>query len=91
MTTITAALVKELRERTNEPMMECKKALVAANGNIEDAIKAMREGGKAKAVKKASRIAAEGTIVVLGSKDAKQGLLLEVNCETDFVAREAKF
>ena len=91
MPEITAALVKELRERTNEAMMDCKRALVATNGDIEAAIKAMRNEGKAKAVKKASRTAAEGTIVALNAKDGKKALLIEVNCETDFVAREGKF
>lgn len=89
--TITAALVKELRDLTNAGMMECKKALVESNGDIEKAIEAMRKAGQAKAVKKAGRIAAEGTIVVLCSSDAKQGVIVEVNCETDFVAREDKF
>lgn len=89
--TITAALVKELRERTNAGMMDCKKALVEANGDIEKAIKAMRETGQAKAVKKASRTTAEGTIFVRVTDDAKRGVLLEINCETDFVAREDKF
>jgi elongation factor Ts len=91
MTTITAALVKELRERTNAGMMECKKALVEAEGDIEKAIEAMRLAGQAKAVKKAGRIAAEGTIVVLVSNDGKRAVLVEVNCETDFVAREERF
>jgi elongation factor Ts len=88
---VTAALVKELRERTNAGMMECKKALVEANGDIEKAIEAMRKSGQAKAVKKAGRTTSEGTIVVLRSSDAKRAVLIEVNCETDFVAREAKF
>lgn len=91
MTAITAALVKELRERTNAGMMECKKALVEANGDIDKAIEAMRVAGQAKAVKKASRATAEGTISVLSSADAKIGILIEINCETDFVAREEKF
>lgn len=91
MTTITAALVKELRERTNAGMMECKKALVDANGDIEKAIEMMRMAGQAKAVKKAGRIATEGTIVVLVSKDSKRAAIVEINCETDFVARESRF
>lgn len=91
MTTITAALVKELRERTNAGMMECKKALVESNGDIEKAIEAMRVAGQAKAVKKASRATAEGTIFVQSSPDSKAGVLIEINCETDFVAREEKF
>lgn len=89
--TITAAQVKELRERTNAGMMECKKALVEAGGDIEKAIAAMQAAGLANAAKKAGRIAAEGTIVVLGSSDAKRAVLVEVNCETDFVAREDRF
>lgn len=88
---ISAALVKELRERTNAGMMECKKALVDTNGDIEQAIELMRKSGLAKAVKKAGRIAAEGTVVALGSKDGKRAILLEVNSETDFVAREDRF
>lgn len=89
--TITAALVKELRERTQAGMMECKKALTESNGNIEKAIEAMRMAGQAKAVKKASRTTAEGMIVVLGSSNGKRAVLAEVNCETDFVAREDRF
>lgn len=89
--TITAAQVKELRERTNAGMMDCKKALTEADGDIEKAIEAMKEAGLANAIKKAGRIASEGTIVVLGSEDGKRGVLVEINCETDFVAREDKF
>lgn len=91
MSSISAALVKELRDRTNAGMMECKKALVEANGDIEQAIELMRKSGLAKAVKKAGRIAAEGSVVVLISKDAKRAILLELNSETDFVAREDRF
>lgn len=91
MSNISAALVKELRDRTNAGMMECKKALVDTQGDIEQAIELMRKSGLAKAVKKAGRIAAEGTIVVLMSKDGKRAILLEVNSETDFVAREERF
>jgi len=91
MTEITAALVKALRERTNAGMMDCKKALMDADGDIEKAIENMRKTGIAKAVKKASRMAAEGIIIVLNSDNAKRALVLEVNCETDFVAREEKF
>ncbi len=87
--TISAALVKELRERTSAGMMECKRALVESQGNIEEAIKAMREKGQAKADKKADRIAAEGIIVTLISPDQKQGILIEINCETDFVGRDS--
>jgi len=91
MTTITAALVKELRERTNAGMMECKKALVEANGDINLAIESMLKANQVKAVKKASRTTAEGTLFVQTTSDAKQGVIVEVNCETDFVAREEKF
>ncbi|NTS77092.1 elongation factor Ts [Catenovulum sp. SM1970] len=86
---ITAALVKELRERTGAGMMDCKKALVETDGDIELAIENMRKSGQAKAAKKAGNIAAEGTIII------KQGegfaALLEVNCQTDFVAKDANF
>ena len=86
---ITAALVKELRERTGSGMMECKKALVETDGDIETAIENMRKAGKAKAAKKAGRTAAEGVIVVklAGGKAA----MVEVNCETDFVAKDESF
>ncbi len=83
---ITAAMVKELRERTGSGMMECKKALVETDGDVEKAVELMRKKGLAKADKKADRVAAEGKIVALVSDDAKRGVLLEVNCETDFVA-----
>lgn len=83
---ISAALVKELRERTGAGMMECKKSLVETDGDIEAAIELMRKTGLAKADKKAGRIATEGKVVVEFSDDAKKGVMLEVNCETDFVA-----
>ncbi|MCC5812385.1 MAG: elongation factor Ts [Ectothiorhodospiraceae bacterium] len=83
---ITAAMVKELRERTGSGMMECKKALVEVDGDVEKAVELMRKKGLAKADKKADRVAAEGKVVALVSDDAKRGVLLEVNCETDFVA-----
>ncbi|KTG18619.1 elongation factor Ts [Pseudoalteromonas sp. XI10] len=86
---VTAALVKELRERTGAGMMDCKKALTETNGDIELAIENMRKSGAAKAAKKAGNIAAEGTILI------KEGngfaALLEVNCQTDFVAKDANF
>ncbi len=88
---ITAALVKELRERTGAGMMECKKALVETDGDIELAIDNMRKSGQAKAAKKAGRVAAEGLIVVKVSDDNQNALILEVNCETDFVARDENF
>ncbi len=88
---ITAALVKELRERTGAGMMECKKVLVETNGDIEAAIEAMRKSGAAKADKKAGRIAAEGTIALAMGDDNKSAVLVEVNCETDFVAKGDDF
>lgn len=89
--TISAALVKELRERTGAAMMDCKKALVDANGDIEAAIEAMRKSGQAKAAKKAGRTAAEGIVYNLVAGDGKSALVIEVNCETDFVARDENF
>ncbi|MBC8944086.1 MULTISPECIES: translation elongation factor Ts [Xenorhabdus] len=91
MADITAALVKELRERTGAGMMECKKALVEANGDIELAIDNMRKSGQAKAAKKAGRVAAEGVILVEVSSDAKFAGIVELNCETDFVAKDSGF
>lgn len=88
---ITAAQVKELRERTGSGMMECKKALVDADGDLETAIEALRKTGLAKADKKASRIAAEGLIVVEMSDDSKTAVIVEVNSETDFVAKKDDF
>src|SRR5215475_3933591 len=88
---ITADAVKQLRERTGAGMMECKKALVEANGDLDAAAEAMRKSGLAKADKKASRIAAEGVIAIERSADGKTAAIVEVNCETDFVAREAEF
>jgi elongation factor Ts len=91
MAEVTAAMVKELRERTGAGMMECKKALVEANGDIELAIDNMRKSGQAKAAKKAGRVAAEGVIITKISADKKYGVILEVNCETDFVAKDDSF
>jgi len=88
---ITAALVKELRERTGAGMMECKKALVETDGDIEAAIEHMRKTGLTKADKKAGRTAAEGLVVIKTSSDGKQAVILEVNCETDFVAKGDDF
>jgi elongation factor Ts len=88
---VTAAMVKELRERTGAGMMECKKALVETNGDIEVAIDNMRKSGAAKAAKKAGRIAAEGLIVAKTSDDGKVAAIVEVNSETDFVARDESF
>lgn len=83
---ITAAMVKELRERTGSGMMECKKALQEADGDIDVAIENMRKSGLAKADKKAGRVAAEGRIAVNISDDGKAAVIVEVNCETDFVS-----
>lgn len=91
MTAITAALVKELRERSGAGMMECKKALVAANGDIEVAMDEMRKSGQAKADKKAGRVAADGKIEIKLSDDAKTAVMIEINSETDFVARDESF
>ena len=88
---ITAAMVKELRERTGAGMMECKKALVEVNGNMDAAIEHLRKTGLAQADKKAARVAAEGQIILASSEDGKQAVLLEVNCETDFVAEDDNF
>jgi len=88
---ITAALVKELRERTGAGMMECKKALVETEGDLEAAIEMMRKSGQAKAAKKAGRIAADGVVVIAVAGDAKAGVMVEVNCETDFVAKDKNF
>jgi len=86
---ITASLVKELRERTGAGMMDCKKALQEANGDIETAIEDMRKSGAAKAAKKAGRIAAEGIISI--KQDGNDVTILEINCETDFVAKDENF
>ncbi|MDD2759268.1 MAG: translation elongation factor Ts [Methylomonas sp.] len=88
---ISAAMVKELRERTGSGMMECKKALVEANGDMELAIENMRKAGLAKADKKSGRIAAEGVIGVKVSGDSKTVVMVDVNCETDFVAKGDDF
>jgi len=88
---ITAALVKELRERTGAGMMECKKMLQQTDGDIEAAIEEMRKSGQAKAAKKAGRIAAEGLIVISTADDGKSAAMAEVNCETDFVAKDENF
>ena len=89
--TISAALVMKLRVRTGAGMMECKKFLIATNGDIELAITEMRKAGQAKADKKADRVAAEGVIVVARSADERQAVMIEINSETDFVARDANF
>ena len=88
---ITAALVKELRERTGAGMMECKKALQETDGDIEAAAELMRKSGAAKADKKAGRVAADGAIKVSVSDDGKTAAILEINSETDFVAKDENF
>ncbi len=88
---ISAALVKELRERTGAGMMECKKALEASQGDIEVAIEELRKSGAAKAGKKAGRVAAEGAIVIATTADNKRAVMIEINSETDFVARDTNF
>ncbi|MDD5462225.1 MAG: translation elongation factor Ts [Methylococcales bacterium] len=89
--TISAGMVKELRERTGSGMMECKKALVEANGDMDLAIENMRKSGLAKADKKSGRIAAEGIIGVKVSNDGKSVAIVDINCETDFVAKADDF
>ena len=91
MAKITAAMVKELRETTGAGMMDCKKALTATDGDKEKAIDWLREKGISKAEKKAGRIAAEGAVAAYISDDAKVGVLVEVNCETDFAAGNEQF
>ena len=86
---VTAALVKELRERTGAGMMECKKALVETNGDMDTAIENLRKSGLAKADKKAGRVAAEGKVVV--AQQGARAVLVEVNSETDFVAKDDNF
>ena len=91
MSTITANQVKELRDKSGVGMMDCKKALQEANGNIEKAFELLRKSGIAKAQKKAGRDAKEGSIVSYIHPGAKLGVLLELNCETDFVANTDDF
>ena len=88
---ITAATVKELRDKTNAGMMDCKRALEETNGDLDAAITLLREKGIAKAAKKADRAANEGTITARISADGKTGILLEINCETDFVSKNENF
>lgn len=91
MANITAGMVKELRERTGLGMMDCKKALVEADGDMEKAIDDLRKASGMKAAKKAGRIAAEGIVMTKVAADGKYGIILEVNSETDFVARDSNF
>ncbi|MBS7304092.1 MAG: translation elongation factor Ts [Eubacteriales bacterium] len=91
MANFTSADVMKLREQTGVGMMDCKKALVAVDGNMEEAVKYLREKGMASAAKKADRIAAEGIVASYIHMGGKIGVLIEVNCETDFVARSDQF
>ncbi len=88
---ISASLVKELRERTGAGMMECKKALVETAGSIDDAVEFLRKSGAAAAEKKSARVAAEGLVAMVIADDEKSAAMVEVNCETDFVAKEKDF
>ena len=91
MAAVTAAMVKELREMTGAGMMDCKKALAATDGDMDKAVEFLREKGLAGAAKKAGRIAAEGIVDALVSEDEKTAVVVEVNSETDFVAKNEKF
>ena len=91
MAAVTAAMVKELREMTGAGMMDCKKALAATDGDMDKAVEFLREKGLAGAAKKAGRIAAEGIVVTKVSEDGKKAVVVEVNAETDFVAKNEKF
>lgn len=91
MAEVTAALVKELRERTQAGMMDCKKALVASNGDMDAAIEYLREKGLAAVNKKSGRIAAEGAVEAYIHMGGKIGVMVEINCETDFVAKTDTF
>ena len=91
MAAITSAMVKELRERTSAGMMDCKKALMASDGDMEKAIEWLREKGLSQAAKKASRIAAEGVVAQYTTPCGCTGVIVEVNCETDFVAKTDNF
>ena len=88
---VTADMVKELRERTGAAMMECKKALVESNGNFDQAVEALRKSGIAKAEKRSDRGASEGLVESYIHPGNRVGVLIEVNCETDFVARTPEF
>lgn len=91
MSNITAQMVKELRDRTGAGMMECKKALLDSSGDMDKAVEEMRKAGQAKADKKSSRIAAEGVITLSISDDNSIANMVEINCETDFVAKDENF
>lgn len=89
--TVSAKQVQDLRERTGAGLMDCKKALASAQGDVEAALEIMRKSGQAKADKKAGRIAAEGAIFAAVGEDSKTAILVDINCETDFVARDEQF
>lgn len=89
--TVTAAMVKELREKTGAAMMACKKALEESKGDFEVAIELLRKAGEAKAAKRADKTAAEGKVAVVAAGDRRAALIVEVNSETDFVARDSNF
>ncbi|TGV07110.1 translation elongation factor Ts, partial [Alcaligenaceae bacterium 429] len=91
MAQISASMVKELREKTDAPMMECKKALVETDGDMAKAEELLRVKLGSKASKAASRVTAEGLVTVFIAEDAKKGAVVEVNCETDFVAKNDDF
>ncbi len=91
MANITASLVKELREMTGAGMMECKKALAEADGDMDGAVDVLRTRGLAAVAKKAGRATNEGTVMAIVSDDATTGALVELNCETDFVGMNDKF
>src|SRR5689334_1424933 len=91
MAEITAALVKDLREKSGVGMMDCKKALTETNGDLDAAMDWLRTKGLAKAAKKADRAAAEGLVAAMTSADGKTGVVVELNAETDFVAKNATF
>ena len=91
MAAITAAMVKELREMTDAGMMECKKALVEADGDMDKAVDVLRTRGLAAAAKKVGRATNEGTVMAIVSDDATKGAVVELNCETDFVGMNEKF
>ena len=91
MAQITAAMVKQLREMTDSPMMECKKALVQAEGDMDAAVDILRKNGLAAAAKKAGRDTNEGAVAAYISEDGTKGALAEIACETDFVASNPKF
>ena len=91
MAAVTAAMVKELREMTGAGMMDCKKALAATDGDMDKAVEFLREKGLAGAAKKAGRIAAEGIVATTAAADEKKAVIVEVNAETDFVAKNEKF